>query len=206
MAHDVELNQARLINPLGATITPGQRRKALQVWLADDDGEVRQLLGHLLNKQPGIRCTRQFHSGEALLATLTREHPPDTLLLDLNLAGQSSVATLRRVKELAPSVQVLMMTMFSDSDDETQSFCDGASGFLLKSYEIKEIADLIREASSNPQAGRLFPTLALFKDLQRRCARTSQAGEARSKRLSLMSVLRRIDGFRRKPEFTSALV
>ena len=57
--------------------------------LLDDNTALRELFAHWLTKQPGVRCTRQVPSAEAVLATLAEERPPDMILLDINLGGQS---------------------------------------------------------------------------------------------------------------------
>ena len=69
----------------------GSERRVLRVWVVDDNPALSELLAQLLTRQPGLRCTRQFPSAEAVLATLAEERPPDILLLDINLAGQSGL-------------------------------------------------------------------------------------------------------------------
>ena len=155
------------------TATNGSRRRVLRVWVVDDNAALRELFAHLLTKQPGIRCTRQFPSAEAVLATLKEERPPDMIILDVNLGGQSGLSAIRPIKKLAPSVKVLMMTMFSNGHYEAEAFHSGASGFLLKSYGIDEITKLIHEAHCNPGAPGLFPIMAQHKEAELDLKRSS---------------------------------
>jgi DNA-binding NarL/FixJ family response regulator len=149
--------------PAPASVT-GSERRVLRVWVVDDNAALSELFAQLLNRQPGIRCTRKFPSAEAILATLAEERPPDILLLDINLGGQSGLSAIRPIKKLAPSVKVLMLTMFSNSYYEAEACRAGATGFLLKSYELAEIVNLIQEAYRNPTSPRLFPNIAVRRD------------------------------------------
>jgi DNA-binding NarL/FixJ family response regulator len=160
------------------------------VWVVDDDDDLREIFAGLLTKQPGIRCTRQFPSAEALLATLAEERPPDMVLLDINLGGQSGLSAVRPIKQLAPSVKVLMFTMFSNSHYEAEAFHSGASGFLLKSYAIEDITRLIHEAHRNPGAPGLFPNMALLNQIELDRAKAGAAASGR--RFSLVGTLRRL--------------
>jgi len=146
--------------PARASAT-GSDRRILRVWVVGDNAALRGLFVDLLTKQPGIRCRRQFPSAEAVLETLAEERPPDMILLDVNLAGQSGLSAIRPIRKLAPSVKVLMLAMFSNLHYEFEAFRAGASGCLLKSFEFEEIVDLIHEANCNPGAPCLFPNLAL---------------------------------------------
>jgi len=170
-------------------------RRVLRVWVVDDNADLRELFAQLLTKQPDIQCRRQFPSAEAVLATLAEERPPDVILLDINLGGQSGLSAIRPIKKLAPSVKVLMLTMFSNSHYEAAAYKSGASGCLLKSYEVDEIARLIHKAYSNPDAAGLFPTMALYEE-----AESSLQTDARgsSRRFSLVGALRQLRGAPRR--------
>jgi DNA-binding NarL/FixJ family response regulator len=170
----------------------GPVRRVVRVWVVEDDAILRQLFAQSLNQQPGIRCTRQFASAEALLATLAEERPPHVVLMDVTLGQQSGLAAIQPVKRLAPAVKVVMMTMFSNSYYEAEAFRAGASGFVLKSYEFAEIVQLIHEAHSNPRTPRLFRNLCLDNqtDLERKLADAAARGSRR--RFSLVRALRQL--------------
>ena len=142
----------------------GTARRVLRVWVVDDNTALSELLSQLLSKQSGLRCNRQFPSVAAVMATLAEERPPDIILLDINPGGQNGLAAIRSMRKLAPSVRVLMMTMFSNGYYEAEAFREGAAGFLLKSYELPEIVKLIQAAYHNPDEPALFPNMALRKE------------------------------------------
>jgi DNA-binding NarL/FixJ family response regulator len=174
----------------------GSERRVLRVWVVDDHAALGELFAQLLSNRPGIRCKRHFPSAEALLATLAEERPPDVILLDINLSGKSGLSAIRPIKKLAPLVKVLMFTMFSNSYYEAEALRSGASGFLLKSYEVDEIAALIHEAHRNPEAPGLFPSMRLGKSVERKLGAVATEPPRTANPFSLVGALRELCGAR----------
>jgi DNA-binding NarL/FixJ family response regulator len=153
----------------------------IRVWLVDDDDALRELLADLLNRHARLFCPRQFASAESLLEALGRETPPDVLLLDINLPGQNGLDAIGPIKAVAPSVRILMHTTFFDSLDERRAFEAGATGFLLKSYDLPQIVRSIQTACDCPDSARLFSNSALVRNPEprRHCpARQTSPGPA----------------------------
>jgi DNA-binding NarL/FixJ family response regulator len=117
----------------------------VNVWLVDDSGNFRELLADLLQDEGGIQCTAQFASAEAVLEALSGKTPPDVIVLDVRMPGMGGVAAVHPIRELAPETHVLMLTTFGDAHMKAKALADGATDFLLKSYEIGQIASRIRE-------------------------------------------------------------
>jgi len=184
------LSEAKLAGAATRFTVNGSSRRVLRVWLVDDNAALRVLFAQLLTKQPGIQCRRHFASAEAVLAALAEERSPDMILMDVNLGGQSGLSAIRPIKNMAPSVKVLMLTMFSNSHYEAEAFRSGASGFLLKSYALDEIAELIHEAQRSPRSPSLFPNMALYKGAELGLERIGNRGS--SKCFSLVRTIRQL--------------
>ena len=193
---DSRLTEAKGDDTRACSSANGSSRRILRVWVVDDNAALRELFARLLTKQPGIRCTRQFPSAEAVLATLAEERPPDMILLDINLGGQSGLSAIRPIKHLAPAVKVLMLTMFSNSYYEVEAFQSGASGCLLKSYGLEEITKLIHEAHRNPGAPGLFPNMASYNGMELGLGQTGARGSSRC--FNLVGALQRLRGAPRR--------
>ena len=190
------LTEAKGVYATDRASASGSSRRVLRVWVVDDDAAFCEQFAHLLTKQPGIRCTRQFPSAGAVLATLAEERPPNMILMDVNLGGQSGLSAIQPIKKVAPSVKVLMWTIFSNSHYELEAFHLGASGFLLKSYGLDEITKLIHEAHYNPGAPALFPYMALYEETELDLKKAKGNGSRRS--LRLVGALRQLCGARRR--------
>jgi DNA-binding NarL/FixJ family response regulator len=186
------LTKAKAVDAMTRSSANGSSRRVLRVWLVDHNAALRGLFAQLLTKQPGIQCRRQFESAEEVLAALAEERPPDMILMDVNLGGQSGLLAIRPIKKLAPSVKVLMLTMFSNSHYEAEAFRSGASGFLLKSYGLDDIAKLICEAYRNPGSPGLFPNMARYKEVGLGFKQTGARGLSR--RFSLVDAFQQLCG------------
>ena len=105
----------------------------------------------------GVECTRQFPSAEAVIEALSRETPPDAILLDIDMGGMSGLEALRPIKSLARWTPVLMLTAFYDPKRRSWAFRDGAADFLMKRFEVEEISKRIRDACRQPFDGGRMP-------------------------------------------------
>ncbi len=122
----------------------------ITVVVCDDHPMVREGLHAVLNAAPGFEVLAEAASGEAAVE-LTLEHLPDVLVMDLHLPGINGIEAIRRISAAAPSVAVLVLTMFEDDDSVFSALRAGARGYLLKGAGQ---ADILRslEAVSNGQA------------------------------------------------------
>jgi len=140
-----------------ASTAPGSNHRLLRLWIVDDDSGYREGFARFLNSGQGLRVTRHFGSVEPLLAALAEERRPDIVVLDLNIGKENGLSAIGPIKKLAPGVKVLMLTTFNNTCAEAEAFRLGASGFLLKIYELDEIRQLIQQSFYQPSDPRLFP-------------------------------------------------
>ncbi len=148
---------------------------ALSVWIVEDNAAYRQSLLRVLCRIVDAPNLRAFADAEDMLAALAAGNFPSALLLDLGLPGMSGAAALMRVKAFAPQIRVIVLTSFDDHQSIADAICAGASGYLLKTAELTNITDAIREALAGgapmtPQVASIV--LAMFA--QQGHARTAQ--------------------------------
>src|SRR5262245_18204053 len=99
----------------------------------------------LIDGTPTYCCAGAFGSVEEALDAMGRR-PPDIVLLDVNLPGIAGPDGVRLIRERAPALQVLMLTVFSEQDTVFASICNGACGYLLKKTPPARLLEAIREA------------------------------------------------------------
>ena len=116
----------------------------IRVAIVEDDEQVRENLARLVGEAKGFECAATFSSGEQALGEL----PPrafDVVLMDINLPGISGVECVRQLKTVAPTTQVVMLTVYDDSDRIFQALQMGAAGYLLKRSTSMEILHAIED-------------------------------------------------------------
>jgi DNA-binding NarL/FixJ family response regulator len=116
----------------------------IKVLIVEDDVPVSENLAELIGGAPGFECVGVFHSGETLLAGLPAR-APDVVLMDINLPGMSGVECVRQLKQCAPGINVVMLTVYDDSERIFQALQMGASGYLLKRSTSEEILCAIED-------------------------------------------------------------
>ena len=121
---------------------------SLNLAIVEDDPEVRWLLSDYLRRQPGLNLVLVCESAEQFLAELSDALPPDVVLLDLGLPGMSGLEALPLIKQRLPRADVIVQTVFEDPDRIYLALSRGASGYLLKSTPLAQVAQAVREVAA----------------------------------------------------------
>jgi len=116
----------------------------IKVAIVDDDEGIRTSLVALIRRAPLLRLAGDYPDAETALKEIPR-HPPDVVLMDINLPGIKGVECVRQLKATVPAVQFLMLTVYEDSDSLFNSLKAGASGYLLKRTASSRLLEAIRD-------------------------------------------------------------
>ena len=73
------------------------------------------------------------------------KHRPDIVLMDIQLPDISGIECTARLKQLMPSVQIIIVTVYEDTERIFKALRAGACGYLLKRCTAKELVSAIRE-------------------------------------------------------------
>ena len=119
-------------------------KKITTVSIVDDEPDLREHIAGYLAAAGDVRCKSAYASAEEALQHLP-EDKPDVILMDINLGGMDGIECVRRLKALMPEAQVLMLTVFEDTDKIFRALSAGASGYLLKRMSPKKLLDAIAE-------------------------------------------------------------
>jgi two-component system response regulator NreC len=115
----------------------------IRVVLADDHAILRAGLQSLLNAQPDIEVVGEASDGLVTLQVV-QELQPDVVLLDISMPGLNGLDATREIKRLCPATQVLILTMHDDDAYLRQALRAGASGFVLKRADDRDLLAAIR--------------------------------------------------------------
>lgn len=91
-------------------------------------------------------------SGHEALLRLQKEARPDLVLLDIRMPGMDGLETLVRIKEIASSIKVIMLSCMTDPKTIVQSIRLGAQDYVAKPFERVELDSAIRRHLSNRTA------------------------------------------------------
>ena len=117
---------------------------SISVSIVEDNDKLRSTLVRVLNRADGFRCVSQYANAEDALKDLPQARP-DVVLMDINLPGMNGVECVRQLKQLVPQTQVLMLTVYEDTENIFNALAAGAGGYLLKRTTSKELLEAIQE-------------------------------------------------------------
>src|SRR4051812_8552532 len=116
----------------------------IRIALVEDDPSVREGLILHLRRASNLMLTAAYASAEEAM----REVPsnlPDVILTDINLPGRSGIECVAALKAAHPKLQILMLTVYDDSEQIFAALRAGASGYLLKRATPEELTAAIEE-------------------------------------------------------------
>jgi DNA-binding NarL/FixJ family response regulator len=118
--------------------------KPITVAIVDDEADLREHIAGYLAAAGGVTCKAAYASAEEALQRLPQDKP-DVILMDINLGGMDGIECVRRLKTVMPEAQVLMLTVFADTEKIFRALAAGASGYLLKRLSPSKLLEAIRE-------------------------------------------------------------
>jgi DNA-binding NarL/FixJ family response regulator len=115
------------------------------VIVVEDDTGLREQLLKVLASAPDIKCIGAYSTGEDALPEILQKRP-DVVLMDIRLPGMSGIQCVSEVKKVIPDLQIIMVTIYEDSDRIFMALKAGASGYLVKSSPPEQLIAAIRDA------------------------------------------------------------
>jgi DNA-binding NarL/FixJ family response regulator len=116
----------------------------ITVSIVEDSEQLRGTLARVIDRADGFRCLSQYPSAEAALEGLPQDRP-EVVLMDINLPGMNGVECVRRLKQIMPQTQLLMLTVYEDTENIFNALAAGASGYLLKRTTSAELLAAIKD-------------------------------------------------------------
>jgi NarL family two-component system response regulator LiaR len=141
----------------------------ISVLLVDDHSMVRQGVRAFLVTQADIIVVGEAGSGEEAIE-LAAQHVPDVVLMDLIMPNMDGVEATRRVKQVSPRSQVVVLTSYHEDEHIFPALKAGALSYILKDVSAEELGSVVRKAASGEAI--LHPRVAarVIKELQGRRA------------------------------------
>jgi two-component system response regulator NreC len=158
-------------------------RSKIRLVLADDHAVLRSGLRMLLDAQPDMEVVGEAaDGGEAVRTAL--ESRPDVVLMDVAMIGESGLEATRRIKQRAPEIRVLVLSMYDDESYLRRALEAGASGYALKRAADTDLLSAIRAVARDEIYLHPALTRMVVGDLLRRDLSAPQSARPDAPHLS----------------------
>ena len=115
----------------------------IRVLIVDDLPETRENVRKLLQFESDIEVIGQAGNGEEAVE-MARQFQPDIILMDINMPGVDGIGASQQISEIAPMVQIIIMSVQSDPNYLRRAMMAGARDFLTKPFGGDELTAAIR--------------------------------------------------------------
>jgi len=187
------------ITAQAVTASPAERSRSpaavVRVVIVDDDDWLRANLEQEIGQTAGFEVLRAYGTAEDALAGIPGL-APDVVLMDINLPGMSGVECLRRLKAVCPEPQILMLTVYEESEQIFNSLLAGASGYLLKRTPTPQIIESIRQvrAGGSPMTANIARKVVQY--FNRMGDRASECEKLTPREREVLELLARGDAYK----------
>ncbi len=117
---------------------------AIRVSIVEDDAGLRESISGFIGGTAGFACVGAYATGEAALAGIPRD-PPEVVLMDINLPHMNGIECVRHLKTACPTLQIMMLTVYEQSDRIFEALAAGACGYLLKNTPPEKLLEAIED-------------------------------------------------------------
>ena len=117
----------------------------LKILIVDNHDIARKGLAMLVSRQNGLFVVAEAGTVTDALKKV-REYVPDVVVMDTLLPDRSGIEACRDVRDENPNVKVLLLTSYGDHAAVVESIMAGASGYIIKKAQSREISEVIRKA------------------------------------------------------------
>jgi DNA-binding NarL/FixJ family response regulator len=138
----------------------------IEVAIVEDNHIIREGLAALINGTSGYKCVGDYFDCESFLLDLEKIDP-DVVLMDIALPGISGIEGVKKATEKKPGLDVLMLTIYEDSEKVFDALCAGACGYLVKKTPPSRLLEAIKEVNEggSPMSSRIArQVITAFKD------------------------------------------
>jgi DNA-binding NarL/FixJ family response regulator len=117
----------------------------IRIAIVEDSKTIRESLTHFLKSDPECECVFSCGTAEEALVDIPK-YQPDVVLMDIQLPKLSGIECTAQIKKLLPAIQIIMVTVYEDTERISAALRAGACGYLLKRCTPAELVSAVREA------------------------------------------------------------
>ena len=132
--------------------------KDIAVCIVDDNRDLRNALEEIISMSEGFNCVGTIGTAHDAMIQIP-VLKPDVVLMDINLGSEETgIDCVRVLKQIMPSTNFMMCTVYEENDKIFQALSAGASGYILKKTAPARMLEAVRELYQGgaPMSGRCF--------------------------------------------------
>lgn len=135
----------------------------IDVVIVEDNDTIREGLRALIDGTEGYKCIAAYSNCEDLLAGIEK-NIPDVLLMDIGLPGMSGIEGVEKIRKILPDLNILILTVYEESDLIFNALCAGACGYLVKKTPPARLLEAIKEAydGGSPMSSQIARKIVNF--------------------------------------------
>jgi DNA-binding NarL/FixJ family response regulator len=115
-----------------------------RVLLVEDDKEIRNSFTLIVNSSQKFLVVNGYGSCEEAIDNLNRDKP-EIILMDIQLPGMNGIQGTKIIKDKNSAIDIIMVTVYEDSDLVFEALKAGASGYITKSANYLELLSALEE-------------------------------------------------------------
>lgn len=115
-----------------------------RVLIVEDDAEIRNSFSLIVNSSQKFMVVNAVAKCEEAIETLHKDRP-EIVLMDIELPGMNGIQGARIIKDKVPHIEVIMVSVYEDSELVFEALKAGASGYITKSANYLELLSALEE-------------------------------------------------------------
>jgi DNA-binding NarL/FixJ family response regulator len=138
----------------------------INVAIVEDNNTIREGLAALINGTEGYDCIGSFVDCESFLLNLKTLNV-DVVLMDIALPGMNGIEGVKKAIVIKPDLDILMLTIYEESEVVFDALCAGACGYLVKKTPPSRLLEAIKEVNEggSPMSSRIArQVIGAFKE------------------------------------------
>ena len=115
-----------------------------RVMIVEDDQEIRNSFTLIVNSSQKFTVVNAYGSSEDAIDNLHRDKP-EIVLMDIELPVMNGIQATKIIKDKTPHVDIVMVSVYEDSELVFEALKAGASGYITKSANYLELLTALEE-------------------------------------------------------------
>lgn len=127
-----------------------------RVLIVEDDQEIRNSFSLIVNSSQKFSVVSAYGSCEEAISNFNRDKP-EIVLMDIELPGMNGIQGAKHIKDKYPYTEIIMVSVYEDSELVFEALKAGASGYITKSANYLELLTALEEITKGgaPMSSRI---------------------------------------------------